>query len=265
MELKRVKLSAQGGSNVHDNYISWNDVEYIDSPPFSYESNRITVEESGVYEIATQTYHHGYSRNNPVSIIRVNGSDVEGRGGSGYTRDGDGHDHASNHCYTIKELSAGDYVEIYVFSEGDGHDAEISDDDSSVFTIKKLPRESVGRKVTGEESGIINTGNIGTLAITRLESEQTLDISTATLSLVNGQAAPTDLNMDIVVFDNNGKYEPRKNILSGDGSSIYDGTSGDPVAKYINTSPSAETVGIIVDNNTGSDQEVMGQVYGDVI
>lgn len=263
--MRIIKLTTTDTStdlNSSDTVVPWTDAPIMDNPPFGFSGNQIDIQKDGIYELQSIIYSDtSNSRTNPVARFRVNGTTfLDGWGGSGYTRNSDGHTHASNSPYTIEQLNAGDYIEVVTFQEANGG-SRIMESNTCVFTAKKIDDEPL-RKIDGEESGTVTAGNQGVLSISNIENGETLELEEAVMVLADGQPAPTGLDMNIVSMDNNGNYTVETVVLTGDGTAVYDYESGNPVASYTNSSGSAQTVAVVVDNQTGSDQIIMSQAYG---
>lgn len=266
--VKVVKLTSTNSStNINQStQIRWTDAPLIDDPPFTYDGgNSITVQEDGIYEIRSVVYHRGYSRNNTVCRIRVNGNYMDGWGGSSYIRDGNGHNHASGSPHTITRLTAGDEVDIYGWKEADGHGSYMSND-ASVFFMIKYPKSvsSSSSPMKGSESGVISPNNRGVVAIKRLANKEKVKINTASLIRPDGQAVPSDVDLVIATLNNTGKVLKRKTLLNGDGSTVYDYVNGSPYNEWINSTGGDVTLAILVENNTSSNQSIYASINGEL-
>ena len=265
---KVVKLtSSDTGYDINRSVVApWTDAPLIDDPPFTFNSgsDSITVQEDGVYEIRAIIYQFGYSRNNAVGRIRINGSTVDGWGGSAYIRDGDGHNHSSSSPHTIANLSAGDEVDIYMWREADGHNGYMRE--GNVFFMIKYPEAVVssGAAIRGSESGDISPGNKGVVALKKVSNEEQIKINAASLIRPDGQPVPSDVNLILATMDNNGKALKRKTVLTGDGNTPHDYMTGNPVEQWTNTTGSDLTVAALIENNTASTETVFGSVDGTI-
>jgi hypothetical protein len=114
----------------------------------------------------------------------------------------------------------------------------------------------------GRESGTVSDTNQGTLVIDHLADGETAEVYKAALSLADGQAAPSGLDLELVTLDNAGGYTSRVTLISGDGSTVYDDETGSPVGSYTNSSGGGQTIGVLVNNATGSGQDIIGVAEG---
>lgn len=254
--------------NVTDKVVPWGELKHIDSPPFEFDdaNDSIIVQEDGLYEIRSIIFSYtSSSRTNPVARIKLNGTTyLEGWGGSGYTRNNDGHREASNSPHTVQELTAGDYLQIETFQEASGGTRDMIRSDSSNFFVKQIPSVKYfgGTRFKGEESGNIATSSTRTVAISNIKADQTLSIQNATFTTGISGPVPTSFDMKIVTMDNTGVKTDRATVLSGDGNSVYDNMPGGPLASWTNTTGSDTTIAVIVDNQSGSSQSFMSSVEG---
>lgn len=114
----------------------------------------------------------------------------------------------------------------------------------------------------GRESGAVSDTNQGILIIDNLPDGQTVEVYKATLTLADGSPAPTGLDLELVTLDNAGGFTSRTTLITGDGSTVFDRATGNPLGSYTNNTGSAITIGVLVDNGTGSSQSVMASVEG---
>jgi hypothetical protein len=114
----------------------------------------------------------------------------------------------------------------------------------------------------GRESGTVTNGNQGVLVVDNLANGDAAEIYKAGLTLADGQPAPTDLDLELVTMDNAGAFTSRVTLLSGDGTTVFDRETGDPLASWTNSTGSAQTIALIVDNGTGSDQDIAADAEG---
>lgn len=138
-----------GGANGTEVWWTWNSEVKKDSGfthSTSTNSNRITVDSDGWYEIAfvgsAQT--SGSARTTLQGIFRINGGATSRRGTQrSYTR-GAGYGNASPGLFATLQLSAGDYLEVGTRIEDTDQSYTISttgaeiDDDSHYLQIKKV-------------------------------------------------------------------------------------------------------------------------------
>lgn len=114
----------------------------------------------------------------------------------------------------------------------------------------------------GRESGTVSDTNQGILVIDHLASGETAEIYKAALTLADGQAAPSGLDLELVTLDNAGGYTSRATLITGDGSTVFDDETGSPLASYTNNSGGGQSVAVLVNNAAGSAQDVMAAVEG---
>lgn len=114
----------------------------------------------------------------------------------------------------------------------------------------------------GTETGAVANGDQGVLTIDNIENGETVEIYKSALTLADATAAPTSLDLKLVVFDNAGSYTEQLTLITGDGSTVYDSQTGNPLGSYTNSSGSPETIGVFVDNQTGASQNVIARVEG---
>jgi hypothetical protein len=119
--------------------------------------------------------------------------------------------------------------------------------------------------VDGAESGAVADGDQGILVVDSLADGETVRIQKAVFTTASVQAIPTGADLELVTFDNAGSFTSRGTLAAGDGSTVYDRVTGSPIDSYENTSGSAQSVGVLVDNGSGGSIEVMADVRGDII
>lgn len=124
--------------------------------------------------------------------------------------------------------------------------------------------------IATDSSGIVQNGEVGVMHITSVPNGSSLNITQAALLLSDGQAAPSNLDLIIGTMDNTGSGTSEVNIITGDGTTVYDDQTGSPLASYTNNSGSAQTVFIGIDNGqfntgTGSNQEIFATAIGSVV
>lgn len=119
------------------------------------------------------------------------------------------------------------------------------------------------------ESGVVLAGDVNNLITTHLANNETLYIDLATLIKTDGQPAPSELDMVIATLNNTGGATKQTTIVSGDGSTVYDKETGDPLASYQNTSGAGQSVMVGVDNGyfnagTSANQSTLAGVLAKV-
>lgn len=122
----------------------------------------------------------------------------------------------------------------------------------------------VARVFEGQEGGNVPASDQGVVEVESLPDGETARVDKATLTLGSVQPVPTGLNLELVTFDGAGGYTTQASLITGDGSTLHDRESGDPLGSYTNTSGSAETVGVIVDNTTGADEDIYSSFQGGI-
>jgi hypothetical protein len=126
-----------------------------------------------------------------------------------------------------------------------------------------------GSSITVNSGGTIASGESGVLYITSLETDETINFLSLSLLQEDGTAVPTGLDLIIARLDNTGGAEKVKELLVGDGNSIYDRLTGEPYASYQHTGAGAETYAILIDNGnfntgTGTAQDVTAGIIANI-
>jgi hypothetical protein len=114
----------------------------------------------------------------------------------------------------------------------------------------------------GRESGTVSDTNQGILVIDHLADGEAVEVYKAALTLATGEAAPSGLNLELVTLDNAGSFTSWATLISGDGSTVYDDETGSPLGSYTNSSGGGQTIGVLVDNATGSARDMMAAAEG---
>jgi len=109
----------------------------------------------------------------------------------------------------------------------------------------------------------VAAGDQGVLVVDELLDSETLSVETATLVSGTVGAVPTGVDLKLGTFSS-GSFTQRAVILSGDGSTVHDNADGSPLASYQNTSGTAQTVGYVVDNQSGGSESVICDAAGEV-
>lgn len=133
--------------------------------------------------------------------------------------------------------------------------------------VDQLVSSSVDRETDVDWSGSKNSlsnGNQATVGIGHLADQSTLEIEKAKLSKPDGQATSSSINLIIATLDNSGGFTSRTTIISGDGSTVFDDETGTPLASWQNTTGSGQTVAVLIDNGSGSSEDVYGEAKGAV-
>ena len=117
--------------------------------------------------------------------------------------------------------------------------------------------------VEGSETGTVAAGDQGVLVVDELLDGETLFVKTATLVSGTVGAVPTGVDLKLGTFSS-GSFTQQAVILSGDGSTVHDNADGNPLASYQNTSGAAQTIGYVVDNQSGGSESVICDAAGEV-
>jgi len=136
----------------------------------------------------------------------------------------------------------------------------------SNVTLQNLIRGSVDL-IEKSISGVATAGDFTVLFIGNVADGETVHIDQATFVMSDGTAIPSGCDAIIATLDNAGGGTSRVTVLSGDGATIYDDQTGNPLASWTNNTGAAITVAIGVDNGmwnagTGADQDVQLSVVG---
>jgi hypothetical protein len=123
---------------------------------------------------------------------------------------------------------------------------------------------------SNHDLGTVPDGDFVPLLTIGLDDGDTLEVTQATLTQ-NGfdTAAPLGINLIIAVKEDTAS--PKTTILSGDGSTLFDDVTGDPIVSYQNTSGSHQTAVIALNNGdfgqsgVGSDQVAQGGFIARVV
>lgn len=120
-----------------------------------------------------------------------------------------------------------------------------------------------------QEGGTVSIDSYVVLGTFSVPDGESLYVTQATLT-EDGFTTPCDSGVDLVIADESDEADPANasptTVLSADGSTLYDSQSGTPLASYDNTSGSATTVTIGIDNghyNAGASDDI--SVYGGYI
>lgn len=120
-----------------------------------------------------------------------------------------------------------------------------------------------------DETGTVNAGNVGIVWFTNLPVDDTIEVYQAGLLLDTLEPAPSDLDLVIYTGDNAGNATKQADVIVGDGT-VQDDVTGSPITSYQNTTSSAETVAVGVDNGnfnagTGAAQDVAATFIGEIV
>ncbi len=116
----------------------------------------------------------------------------------------------------------------------------------------------------GRETGTVTAGNQGVLVMDNLPNGETVEVNKAALVLATGAAVGSSTTLELVTFDNAGAFTSQATLITGDGSTVFDRVTGDPIASYTNSSGGEQTVGVIVDNQETSDISIVAVAEGEV-
>jgi hypothetical protein len=136
--------------------------------------------------------------------------------------------------------------------------------DGTNWDVKKSPARTVDPRniFEGTETGVVANGDQGILTVDELQDGESVSVFKAALTTDTIQAIPSGVDLELVTFDNAGSFTSRATLISGDGSTVYDRVTGNPLASYENTSGGEQSIGVIVDNGSGSSQDVVAKIEG---
>lgn len=120
----------------------------------------------------------------------------------------------------------------------------------------------VANAFEGREGGQVEHEQQGIVAVDNIPDGGTVDVYKAGLTLATLEAAPADVDLELVTFDNSGGYTTQDVIVTGDGSTVHDRVEGDPLASYTNETGDDISVGVIVDNQSGGGEDVFAYAEG---
>jgi hypothetical protein len=146
---------------------------------------------------------------------------------------------------TATAVSAGEALSAS--SDGDGT-AEVDLDSSRV----------VGGEATA------NLSDTNQLVVDRfaLTDGGTVRVRKCSLTVGVSGPAPTDVDLKLVTFDGSGSFTTQTVLIDGDGSTDSTAVTGDPVGTYENTSGGDQTVGVVADNQSGTNHELFATTRG---
>lgn len=136
-------------------------------------------------------------------------------------------------------------------------------------TVEAAITEVVVDDFAASESGTVQGMDAGNIYTTQVPDGADFKVQQAGLLLADGQAAPSNLDLVIATFDNSGNATKQTTVITGDGTVKGDET-GSPLASYTNSSGSAQSVALLVDNGffnagTGSDKDVYATARGEIV
>ena len=134
------------------------------------------------------------------------------------------------------------------------------------FSKNEVPRDVVdlnkSRALTNGDTVTVSDASQHLLAAQSIDAGQICFVDNATLTGPLGQPVSSGIDLELVTLDNSGGFTSQTTIHSGDGSAVYDRP---PLGSfYENTSGFEQTVGILVDNQSGSSEEVHASVHAEV-
>jgi hypothetical protein len=124
--------------------------------------------------------------------------------------------------------------------------------------------------IVADESGSVGNGNLGTIVATEVPNGGSIEITQGSLLLADGQPAPSGCDLILATLDGTGGGTSQTTLISGDGTTVYRDQMGTPLGSYSNSSGSAQTVALAVDNGnfnagSGSSQDVLASGIGEVV
>lgn len=114
----------------------------------------------------------------------------------------------------------------------------------------------------GTETGAVAAGDQGVLTVDSIADGAKVEVFKAALTSESITAIPSGVDLKLVSFDNAGGFTTRSTLLSGDGTTVHDRVTGNPLAVFENGTGSRVSVGVIVDNQSGSSQSVVAKIEG---
>lgn len=140
-----------------------------------------------------------------------------------------------------------------------GANTKVADDGDGSVTVSAGKPQNV---FSGAETGAVAAGDQGVLVVDRLADGQSVEVYKAVLTTVTVQAVPSGVDLELVSFDNAGAFDSIATLVTGDGSTIHDRVAGNPITAYTNTTGGSESIGILVDNGSGSPVDVVAKIEG---
>jgi len=136
--------------------------------------------------------------------------------------------------------------------------------DGTNWDIIQKPARTVDPRniFEGTETGAVANGDQGILTVDSLADGESVEIYKSALTTDTIQAVASGVDLELVTFDNAGSFTSRATLASGDGSTIHDRVTGNPLATYTNTSGASQSVGVIVDNGSGASVDIVAKVEG---
>ena len=128
------------------------------------------------------------------------------------------------------------------------------------------PWTNIDLETHASNTGTVEAGNCANVMTTELADGETISFDYASFVSANGTAVDQGCDLILATLDNSGGGTVQTTILSGDGSTIHDEQTGNPLMNYSNTSGSPQTVMVGVDNGhfnsgSGTDQDVHVTIY----
>jgi len=114
----------------------------------------------------------------------------------------------------------------------------------------------------GRETGTVTAGNQGVLVADHLPDGDTVEVYKAVLIKSDGMAIGSNTTLELVMLDNSGGFDSRATLISGDGSTIHDSETGNPLGSYENTSGGGQTIGVLVNNQESSAIDIVAVAEG---
>lgn len=105
------------------------------------------------------------------------------------------------------------------------------------------------------DGGTVAQGDLMPLTTVGLDDTESLQIRRATLT-EDAFGTPVDSGVDLVITDGSSSFNT---IVSGDGTTVHDEVTGDPVIQHTNNSGGHQTVSVAIDNgrfNAGAGADV---------
>jgi hypothetical protein len=140
-----------------------------------------------------------------------------------------------------------------------GANTKVVDDGDGTVTVSAGKPQNV---FSGAETGTVAAGDQGVLIADRLADTESVEVFKVVLTTTTVQAVPSNVDLELVTFDNAGAFNSIATLATGDGSTIHDRITGNPITTYTNTTGASQSIGVIVDNGSGSPVDVVAKIEG---
>jgi len=124
-----------------------------------------------------------------------------------------------------------------------------------------VPQEDV---FEGDFVGDVADADERVITVDKLSTDEGAEVYKAVLTTEYAQAVASGVGLALVAFDNSGGYTVEESIVEGDGGTVYDRVTGDPIVGLSNTEDTEFTIGVLVENMSGSTATVVASFEGRV-